>query len=47
MKGLSGSLRSLTQGRVTFQSSFDSYMPMAAQQQADIVKSYKREEVEE
>ena len=47
MKGLSGSLRSLTAGRVTFTSRFDNYMPMNGQLQQEIVSNYKREEVEE
>ena len=47
MKDLSGSLRSLTQGRATFNSSFDSYMPMASHLQDSIVKDYKHEFVEE
>lgn len=41
MVGFSNSLRSLTQGRATFTSAFDGFMPLAGNLQEDIVKEYR------
>lgn len=43
LSGFAGSLRSLTQGRGTFTSGFDGFLPVAANQQDDIVKKYRKE----
>lgn len=43
MKGFSSSLRSLTQGRGTFTALFDSYMPLAANLQDEIVKQHRKQ----
>lgn len=43
MAGFSNSLRSLTQGRATFTSSFDGFIPVAAMLQEEIVQQHRKE----
>ena len=47
MAGFSNSLRSLTQGRASFTSSFDGFIPVAANLQEEIVAAHRKEVVEE
>ncbi|MFT3901614.1 MAG: elongation factor G [Niabella sp.] len=43
LSGFANSLRSLTQGRGTFTSSFDGFMPVAANLQEEIVQKHRKE----
>jgi elongation factor G len=42
LDGFSSSLRSLTGGRAKFKMRFDSYVPMAYEQQKKLVEEYKK-----
>jgi elongation factor G len=47
MAGFSNSLRSLTQGRATFTSGFDGFIPVAGTMQDEIVKEHRKKLEEE
>ncbi len=47
MAGFSNSLRSLTQGRASFTSQFDGFIPVASNLQEEIVAAHRKEVVEE